>query len=243
MTVEQFIADLDELVAWVCARLGKTQVTILGHSWGSALGTLYAARFPHKVAVYVGTAQIGDWPTAEAVSYAFALAEAERLGNDRAIKELRAIGAPPYSASAVMTERTWLSRFDGQMRPKALVNIGRIFIGGPESTVVDLPNIIRGFQFTLDAMWSEVSQLNLVNLVPALQMPVFFFVGRRDHWVPPETSVAYFDTLKAPSKTLVWFDESAHEQFVDEPAKFNATMLELVLPVVVNEPQFAYSIA
>ena len=50
-------------------------------------------------------------------------------------------------------------------------------------------------------------------------MPVFFFLGRKDRWVPPEASVAYFDALTAPSKKLVWFDESGPEPFVDEPAK------------------------
>jgi pimeloyl-ACP methyl ester carboxylesterase len=81
-------------------------------------------------------------------------------------------------------------------------------------------------------MWAEVSRLNLLTLVPALQMPVFFFLGRRDHWVPPETSVAYIDALRAPSKTLVWFEESGHEMFVDEPAKFNATVTEMVRPAL-----------
>lgn len=51
MTVEQFISDLGELVEAVCARLGKTKVVIFGHSWGSALGVLYAARFPERVAM------------------------------------------------------------------------------------------------------------------------------------------------------------------------------------------------
>jgi hypothetical protein len=49
--------------------------------------------------------------------------------------------------------------------------------------------------------------------------------------VPPETSVAYFDALTAPSKKLVWFDHSRHETFVDEPEKFNATMMEVVRPL------------
>jgi pimeloyl-ACP methyl ester carboxylesterase len=45
--------------------------------------------------------------------------------------------------------------------------------------------------------------------------------------------VAYFDALTASSKRLVWFEESGHEPFVDEPAKFNAAMLDLVRPVAV----------
>jgi pimeloyl-ACP methyl ester carboxylesterase len=65
-------------------------------------------------------------------------------------------------------------------------------------------------------------------------MPVVIFVGRRDHWVPPETSVAYFDALAAPSKKLVWFEHSGHEAFVDEPEKFNSTMVEVVRPLAAG---------
>src|ERR1700674_3075648 len=81
MTVEQFIADLDELVDAVRKRLGTRKVTIFGHSWGSALGVLYAARFPDKVAAYAGSGQIGDWPAGELSSYAFVLAELDRRNN------------------------------------------------------------------------------------------------------------------------------------------------------------------
>jgi pimeloyl-ACP methyl ester carboxylesterase len=87
----------------------------------------------------------------------------------------------------------------------------------------------------MDAMWSEVSGVNLVELVPTLRMPVFFFLGRIDHFVPHETSVAYFNALTAPSKKLVWFEHSGHEPFVDEPDKFNAAMVDLVRPVVASD--------
>jgi pimeloyl-ACP methyl ester carboxylesterase len=216
----------------VCKRVGK-KVAIFGHSWGSTLGVLYAARFPEKVAAYVGSGQIGDWPAGESSSYAFVLAEAQRLNNRKALEELRAIGSLPHTAKSLWTQRTWLNRVEGRLRAGTLWNLGRILLGGPESSIFDLPNILRGFRSSLDAMWAEVSRLNLVKLVPVLQMPVFFFLGRHDHWVPPEVSVAYFDVLTAPSKRLVWFEESGHEPFVDEPAKFNASMVELVRPVVV----------
>jgi hypothetical protein len=66
-------------------------------------------------------------------------------------------------------------------------------------------------------------------------------IGGIDQWapirgeraVPPETSLRYFDALTAPSKTLVWFEESGYEPFVDEPAKFYAAMVEMVRPAEV----------
>jgi pimeloyl-ACP methyl ester carboxylesterase len=89
MTVQQFIADLDELVNAVRKRFGKDKVAIYGHSWGSALGVLYAARFPYKVSAHVGAAQVGDWPAIEAICYDFTLAEAERRGNRKALGDSR----------------------------------------------------------------------------------------------------------------------------------------------------------
>lgn len=234
MTVAQFIADLDELVDAVRTRFDKDKVTIYGHSWGSVLGVLYAARFPQKVAAYVGTGQIGDWPASELSSYAFVLAEAERRNNRKALKELRAVGPPPHTFRNMLIQRKWLMRFIGIVRGMSLWRFAQITIGGPEASIFDLPNILRGSLFAPKVMWAEISALNLVKAVPVLQMPVFFFIGRHDHVVDAETSAAYFDSLSAPSKRLVWFEESAHEPPVEEPAKFNAAMAEVVRPVVMS---------
>ena len=236
MTVEQFVSDLDELVDLVCRRLGKKAVVLFGHSWGSALGVLYAARFPHKVSAYVGCGQYGDAAAGEVASYAYALEEAGRQGNRRALRDLREIGPPPHTAQQLMTERTWVARLEGDMRPSALWKLARIALGVPEASILDLRRTVRGFRFSLDAMWEEASSLNLHHLVPALGVPVLFLLGRNDHWVPPEVSVAYFDALTAPSKKLVWFEESGHEPFADEPAKFNAALRSAALYGEADEP-------
>lgn len=233
MTVEQFVTDLDELVEWVRRRVGEKKVVLFGHSWGSVLGVLHAARVPDEVAAYVGSGQFGNATAGEAASYAFVLAEAERLGSRRALEQLREIGPPPYSAESLWTQRTWLNRFEGHLNAKTFWELGRIYLDTPELSVFDLPDLMRGFRFSLDAMWEEVSKIDLVKDAPALQVPVFFFLGRHDHWVPPEVSVAYYEELRAPSKQLVWFEQSGHEPFADEAAKFNSSMVELVLPVVL----------
>ena len=49
--------------------------------------------------------------------------------------------------------------------------------------------------------------------------------------------MAYFDVLTAPSKRLAWFEESGHEPFVDEPAKFNRAIVELVRPVMEHDAE------
>ena len=234
MTVEQFIADLNELVDVVRKRFSKDKVAIYGHSWGSALGALYVARFPDKVSAFIGAAQVGDWPASEVICYQFTLKEAERRGNRKALRELHAIGPPPHSGKVQMIQGKWLTRFVGMVRNMSLWRMSRIILSGPESSVLDLPGILRGTLFSTYTMWNEVSALNLIQGAPALQVAAFFLIGRHDHVIAPETSVAYFDMLAAPSKRLVWFEESAHEPSFEEPAKFNAVMTEAVRPIVVD---------
>lgn len=233
MTVERFVSDLDALVDAVRARLGKSKVAIYGHSWGSVLGVLYAARFPDKVSVYVGAGQIGNWPASEAATYACALEEAARRGNQKALRELRAIGEPPFDARAKLVHGRWLARFFGVVRGMPLWKVVRIVLGGPEASMFDLPRILRGMQFSQDTMWAEVSALDLTTTVPVLDVPVFFFLGRHDHAVDPRTSEAYFDRLVAPSKRLVWFEESGHEPPFEEPSKFDHDMVEWVRPLAL----------
>ena len=79
MTVEQFIADLDELVDAVCKRLGKTKVVIFGDS---GLGPRRALRgaLPRQGRGLRRQWTVRRWRAGEAASYAFALAEAQRRG-------------------------------------------------------------------------------------------------------------------------------------------------------------------
>lgn len=231
MTVEQFLSDLDELVGFVCRRLAKTKVVLFGHSWGSALGVLYAQRFPEKVLAYVGSGQVGDSAVGEAKSYAFALSEAERKHHQKALRALRTIGPPPHTPEQLWIERNWLARLENQLSPRSLWSLLKMALGTPESSLLELPKTWRSFKRTIDAMWSEASKLNLLERVPELKVPVFFFLGRNDHMVPADASVAYFDVLTAPSKQLLWFEHSGHEPFADEPERFNAAMIDLVRPV------------
>lgn len=234
MTVAQLLSDLDELVDAVRERLKQPKVVILGHSWGSILGVLYTARFPEKVSAYVGSGQLADWRDAEPRTYQWALGEAERQRNRRAIKALRAIGPPPYSVDALFVQRNWLVRLEGGASPRALLRLARMVFGVPESSPFEITRVLRALRWSMEAMWPEVSRINLLEAAPELEVPVFFLLGRNDHWASPDLAAAYFEVLRAPSKRLVWFEQSGHEPFADEPEKFNATMVELVRPAALE---------
>jgi len=233
MTIEQFLTSLDELVDIVCHRCNKNKVTIFGHSWGSFLGPLYASRFPSKVAAYVGCAQLGDWMESEKATYAYVLNEAEKRGNFRMVRDLQKIGPPPHTCDELFKQRTCLAKLDGDLTLHALLKMIKVCIHVPESSVLELFHFWKILRFSITAMWADLTQMNLLTSVPELQMPSFFFLGRHDHCVPPEISVKYIEALISPSKEVVWFENSKHSPFVDEPEKFNSKMEDLVRPASV----------
>jgi pimeloyl-ACP methyl ester carboxylesterase len=64
----------------------------------------------------------------------------------------------------------------------------------------------------------------LSEAVTAVEVPVHFFIGRHDYTTPFELVQAYYEELKAPLKRIVWFEESAHFPFFEEPERFAAEM-------------------
>ena len=57
-TFPQALEDLDALVDYVCQRFEQEKVIIMGHSYGTLLGSRYAQIHPKKVRHYVGISQV-----------------------------------------------------------------------------------------------------------------------------------------------------------------------------------------
>lgn len=56
-TIEESLDDLQQVVNYLKAKYSKEKVVILGHSFGSLLGALFALRHPEDVICYIGAGQ------------------------------------------------------------------------------------------------------------------------------------------------------------------------------------------
>jgi pimeloyl-ACP methyl ester carboxylesterase len=237
MTVAQYLRDLDEVVDLVRNRFGNRSVIIAGHSWGTVLGTIYAHDHPDKVAAYVGIGQFADVREGVRRSYQYALEQAEQRGDGRALRRLRAIGPEPRGVDEVLAVRDWVDHFGGGFH--ADLSIGdliRTMLTSDETNFADLWYLARGSRFSLDRLWSELSVLDLRGY-RSFAVPVFFLLGRHDWEMPATLAAAYFDTIDAPHKRLVWFEQSAHYVPFEEPRKFERVLIDEVLPFARGTPQ------
>jgi pimeloyl-ACP methyl ester carboxylesterase len=61
---------------------------------------------------------------------------------------------------------------------------------------------------------------DLMDVITQVKIPVYFFIGRNDYCDPFTLTEHYFYKIDAPEKHIVWFEDSAHFPFYEEPAAF-----------------------
>jgi pimeloyl-ACP methyl ester carboxylesterase len=222
MTIDRFVADAEELVELLERRFSQEKIFLVGHSWGSIVGALLAGKRPELFRAYVGIGQVVHMARGEELSYLFTLDEAEKRGNERAIRELRKIGRPPdKDLSSAGVQRQWLGRFNGATYKGSPVGTLLRFLSLRDTRPLDLLRFIRGAMFSLRSLEDEQMKVDLLKSLPEIEVPVQFCCGRRDFNVPTELVVEYVHELRAPRKRIVWFERSAHLPNFEEPAAFS----------------------
>src|SRR5204863_7220050 len=96
ITVARMTQDGLELADLLRKRLRKDKIILVGHSWGSILGVRMVKARPDLFYAFVGTGQVADPANSYTVAYRELLRKAEALKDERAIRELRDVGPPPY---------------------------------------------------------------------------------------------------------------------------------------------------
>jgi pimeloyl-ACP methyl ester carboxylesterase len=89
--------------------------------------------------------------------------------------------------------------------------------------------------FSLEAMLPEVSKVDLTQLGSGFAVPILFFEGRHDPYCRPSLVQEYSQTITAPKKEVIWFEDSGHFPFFEEKQKFTNKLFQRVLPLAVSQ--------
>lgn len=233
LRIDQFVRDLDDLVGYLNRRFGQRRVVLVGHSWGTVIGVEYVAAHPDKVAAYVGIGQVTDMADSDRLGYAFALGEAKRRGDARAVADLERIGPPPYTVEAMLTQRGYVAALGGSFhQPISMAQMVWWSLETSRGAWLDLLKYMPGEQLSLRQIWPELSRVEISRTRLALGAPVAIFAGRHDRQTSAELAYRYFQNLSAPAKRFVWFENSAHSPPFEEPERFNAALLETIEQLV-----------
>jgi pimeloyl-ACP methyl ester carboxylesterase len=240
MTKERMIKDAEDVVAYLRTTYGKQKIFVLGHSWGSLVGLSLAQRKPEWFYAYIGVGQIIDMHEGEKIGYEWTLNEARKMGNQHAIKELTGIAPYPETNGSVPldklgTERKWSVSFGalihGRNSYDTLENTERI---SPDYSETDFKSIDQGSAFTLPKLLPDLMSADFTK-VKKLNCPVLIFAGRYDYTTPSALVKRWFDQVQAPSKRFVWFENSAHMIYEEEPGRFLVHLVQDARPLATSD--------
>lgn len=242
LTLEQLIGDCAELIEYLCRTLQKKKIFLLGGSWGTELGTLVCQRYGELVAGYIGYGQVVNGIENENVSYAYTLEKAKEAGCAEDIAKLEEIG-PPVDGQyqpvfeGLMAQRSLLKKYGGHSTKKGGYFSGTVLpiLTSPELSLREKIGTAKGYKVCLTQMWPTIVHYNFIRDCGPFTMPYYIFQGRLDQNTPSSLVQAYYDSIEAPDKALVWFEHSAHGPLGEEPEKFKALMREKFL-TIAKEP-------
>jgi pimeloyl-ACP methyl ester carboxylesterase len=237
MTPQRMNEDVDEMVRFLRKNLRKQKIFVIGHSWGSYLGLELAKRHPEWLHAYIGVGQAASAPESERRGYAFALAEAQKSRNEKAIAELKAIAPYPRPGapiSAIATSHRWVDYFGGVMAFRHdQVDESRAARLSPDYTDAEAPHVYDGNEFSEEKLLPFVLGMDL-SKDRDFRCPILLFEGRHDRTVNSDVAFEWLKTVKAPAKRFVWFENSAHEPMTEEPGRFLNALIRYARPFAVK---------
>lgn len=94
-TIDLMLEDLYQIIQYLKERYNKEKIILLGHSWGSVLGSTFVLKHPEEVEYYIGVGQVVNMIENERVGYEKVKEMIIEADDKRALKKLEALGNYP----------------------------------------------------------------------------------------------------------------------------------------------------
>jgi pimeloyl-ACP methyl ester carboxylesterase len=236
MTLDRFVEDCNELVDYLRNRFQTQKVFLVGHSNGSLIGIKTAYKYPEKIHAYVGVAQVTNEYQQQKVAYDFIVEEAEKAGDVNRLNAIKSIGPPPYdSPKKFLDQSGHISHYGGFLRSKSMIDMLFLvlsFITSPEYSLAEGIRTMRlkGLDFSYNAMWEEIKNVNLKKDIQSIKVPIYFFEGKYDMTIPTVLVEKFYDSLDAEKgKQFIIFENSGHLPMIEEKERYEKFLIDVVL--------------
>lgn len=220
LTNDLLVEDLLALTDYISERFNQEKVLLIGHSFGTYIGMRTVAEAPEKYYGYIGIAQVASTIQSELDSLEFTMEQAKLDGNSDDVERLMLLQQLIEQGEA-QTPRNLVRKYGGAAK---LINDNRDYLTGfllnPEYNGLDVIRYLRGIFVTQENLLDEEAQHNISDIVNQVDLPVYFVMGKFDYMTSVNAAKDYFDSLNAPVKEFIIFEESAHYPQFEEKEKF-----------------------
>ena len=228
---EQAQADLDELVDYLTDRFNTDKVIIVGHSYGTMLGSKYALTHPEKVAAYIGVGQFVDIES-DIYSYEDALKKAKAKGDDTAaLEETYQKYSKEMTLTNMMNLRGVVGKYHHAEKEANTIWLG---IASPYMGINDLRWFFKqmgDFEEYVklnQQLFDYIMEADVREYGLEYQVPVGFISGSDDWTTPVKYSEDYCNLITAPTKDIALLDGCGHSPHYDSPEEFSEVLKDML---------------
>jgi len=225
ITLDTYLSDGAAVTDLLRSEFGQDRIYLMGESWGSALGLMMARDHPEHYRAFIGTGQMVDFLETDRIDYQTALDDARASGNQKLVGQLEKQGPPPYESGTALKTAAFLSPLNGlsarsgQLHSAVFSSMDGVY--GVEYGLLDKVRFFWGLLRVLDTFYADLYPIDLRQSAAEQQIPIHIFHGRYDYNAPAGLAEDYYARLSAPSKSLVYFEHSAHNPWQTENELFN----------------------
>jgi pimeloyl-ACP methyl ester carboxylesterase len=228
-TMEESLDDLQEVVNYLKAKYKKEKIVILGHSFGSMLGTLFALRHPEDIIYYIGAGQFISIIENEKIGYEKLEQLIIKADNKKDLEMLKKIGEYPESNY----EKPMIKKIQNIRILQGKYKVGMDFIPilktlfkSPIFRISDLVSIFKGMSNN-KLIWNFMFSHSLYDQTLTYEIPVYYIIGERDFQAPRTIAQTYFNRISAPEKRILTIEDAGHFMMLDQPKAFAEAMAEI----------------
>jgi pimeloyl-ACP methyl ester carboxylesterase len=231
MTLDRIAADGLELAAHLRERLGKSKILLMGHSMGSMIGVMMAARGPEHFHAYLATEQIVTMSENEQVTYRMTLERLKAQGQAGDARKLERMGPPPYPTALRWGGKQGMAEKADHAYGALLKQMGRRLM-----RVYRLKEIVHFFaanQFCASRLYGQWMAFDAKALGSRFDEPIVVIQGEDDLMAPIGLVSAWLDGISAPSKRLIAL-KAGHLSMFTAPDEFLRTLITEIRPLAVE---------
>lgn len=220
LSADLLVEDLLAITDYTTERLGKKKVILIGHSFGTYIGTLAAQKAPEKFEAYIGIGQVGDVLLSETESWSYVVEQARLAGNEKDVQELEQV-AEAIKQGQAFTPRQYVKKYGGAAR--LMENPDESFWGkalSSEYNIVDAFRHTKGMSYSQEILIGEAMVNSLPSRVTEMDLPIYFVMGDYDYMTSSLAAKLFFEGIEAEQKEFISYEQSAHYPHYEEKERF-----------------------
>ncbi|MGE4133070.1 MAG: alpha/beta fold hydrolase [Bdellovibrionales bacterium] len=221
-SIEQVAQDGLAVVNYLKQKFQKDRVLLVGHSWGSMVGSEMVNKRPEDFQAYISVGTVADMKKGDLLKFAFLGQQIAVSGNATHGKELTQMGPPPW---VHFSQLVYLSRlmtiYKGSFYSLSPDEIERAIEKTAEYTAKEIESLNKAMEQIWHKIFPFLCNYRAIDHFRELKVKTYFAQGDFDMATPTSLARDYFSQLLCPAgKEWVSFAKSSHFPMYEEPKSF-----------------------